>query len=78
MSKSQIRSKINRLEFRISVIVICLLFVICDLEFIHRNLTVFSPFKLEAAPRGAVEPGTLCAINCVAQGGRDTSKMTQH
>ena len=33
ISKSQLRSKTNLLEFRILVVVIYLLFVICDLEF---------------------------------------------
>ncbi|MEN8780765.1 MAG: hypothetical protein ABF292_06615, partial [Desulfobacterales bacterium] len=28
--------------------------------------------------QGGLEPGTLYAFNCVAQGSRDTSKMTRH
>jgi hypothetical protein len=43
-----------------------------------RNLTVSSSIKLEAAARGGLEPGSVCALNCVAQGSRYTLKMLRH
>ena len=79
MSKYQIRSKTNSLEFRISVIVICLLFVICDLEFFTETQKFHLRLNWRRQPEAGLnlEPGTLCAFNCVAQGSRDTSKIAR-
>jgi hypothetical protein len=72
--------EVIELEIRILVIVICLLLVICDLEFFTetQKFPLRSNWRRQPEAGLNLEPGTLCAFNCIAQGSRDTSKMTRH